>query len=156
MRAESVHLTPEGRQALEAELGDLRLVRRPALIERIHDGQANAGADDAGAHEEAKDELAQIDNRVREIENILRHAQVIRSNGHAAGVVGLGSQVTVRDEGGDTLEWRIVSSAEANMRAGKISSDSLVGAAMMGRKAGDTVAVRVPAGEMTYTIVQVQ
>lgn len=155
MSSETVYLTTEGRQALEAELHDLRGVRRPAIIERIQDGQAEGDADDAGSQEEAKDELAQIDNRMREIENILRHAQTISRNGHAAGVVHLGSHLVVRDEAGDTLEWRIVSSAEANTRAGKISSDSLVGAAMLGHKQGDTVSVQVPAGEMIYTIVQV-
>ncbi len=155
MNRETVYLTADGKQALETELRDLLGVRRPSVIERIQDAQADGDADDSGSHEEAKDELAQIDNRVREIENILRHASIIAANGAREGVVQLGSHVVVQDEAGDTLEWVIVSSAEANTRTGKISSESLVGAAMLGHRQGDTVAVRVPAGEMSYTITQV-
>lgn len=155
MSSETVYLTVEGKQALEAELRDLLGTRRPSIITRIQDAQADGDADDSGSHEEAKDELALIDNRVREIENILRHAAIIAAGNAGKDVVQLGSHIVVQDEAGDTLNWVIVSSVEANTRTGKISSESLVGAAMMGHRQGDIVAVQVPAGDMSYTIMQV-
>lgn len=156
MSSETVYLTADGKQSLEAELHELLTVRRPGVIERVHDAQADGDVDDSGSLEEAKDELAQIDGRVREIENMLRHAAVIDRNAmNGDGSVHLGSQIIVRDQSGEELTWTIVGSAEANSRSGKISSESLVGGALLGRRTGDTVAVQAPAGEMTYTIVQV-
>jgi transcription elongation factor GreA len=157
MSSETIYLTAEGKRALQAELNELLTVRRPGVIDRIHDAQADHDADDSGSLEEAKDELAQIDGRAREIENMLRHAQLLpdSSNGNGDGTVHLGSHIVVRDQFGDELNWLIVGSAEANSRSGKISSESLVGAALMGKKQGDTVSVQAPAGEVVYTIVQV-
>jgi transcription elongation factor GreA len=153
MSSETVFLTAEGKCALEAELHELLSVRRPAVIERVHDAQADGDIDDSGSLEEAKDELAQIDGRVREIENMIRHASIIAD--HVDGTIHLGSHIVVREDAGDELNWLIVGSAEANSRSGKISSESLVGAALLGRKQGDIVVVRAPDGETTYTIVQV-
>jgi transcription elongation factor GreA len=157
MSSETVYLTAEGKRALEAELSELLTVRRPGVIDRIHDAQADHDADDSGSLEEAKDELAQIDGRARAIENMLRHAALLpdSSNGNGDGTIHLGSHIVVRDQSGDELNWLIVGSAEANSRSGKISSESLVGAALMGKKQGDTVSVQAPAGEVAYTIVQV-
>lgn len=157
MTSDTVYLTAEGKQALETELQELLSVRRPGVIERVHDAQADGDVDDSGSLEEAKDELAQIDARTREIENMLRHAEIIpeQANGSGDGTVHLGSRIIVRDQSGDEQTWMIVGSAEANSRSGKISSESLVGAALMGKRRGESVAVQAPAGEMTYTIVQV-
>ncbi len=157
MSSETVLLTADGKRALETELHELLPVRRPGVIDRIHDAQADGDVDDSGSLEEAKDELAQIDARAREIENMLRHAQIIpeSTNGNGDGTIHLGSRIVVRDGFGDELNWTIVGSAEANSRSGKISSESPVGAALLGKKKGDSIAVQAPAGEMTYTIVQV-
>lgn len=157
MSSETVYLTADGKQALETELHELLTVRRPGVIDRVHDAQADGDVDDSGSLEEAKDELAQIDGRAREIENMLRHAAIIpeHTNGSGDGTIHLGSHIVVRDDSGDELTWVIVGSAEANSRSGKISSESLVGAALLGKRSGDTIAVKAPAGEMTYTIVQV-
>ncbi len=157
MSSETVLLTADGKRALETELHELLSVRRPGVIDRIHDAQADGDVDDSGSLEEAKDELAQIDARAREIENMLRHAQIIpeSTNGNGDGTIHLGSRIVVRDGFGDELNWTIVGSAEANSRSGKISSESPVGAALLGKKQGDSIAVQAPAGEMTYTIVQV-
>lgn len=156
MSSETVYLTADGKHALEMELHELLSVRRAGVIDRIHDTQADHDADDSGSLEEAKDELAQIDARAREIEHMLRHAAIIpETGGNGDGTIHLGSHIVVRDAAGDELTWVIVGSAEANSRTGKISSESLVGAALLGKRSGDTVAVQAPAGEMTYTIVRV-
>jgi transcription elongation factor GreA len=155
MSSETVYLTADGMHALEAEMHELLSVRRPSVIDRVHDAQADGDVDDSGSLEEAKDELAQIDARVREIENMLRHAEILAQTNGSDGTVHLGSQIVVRDEDGEEQTWTIVGSAEANSRTGKISSESLVGSALLGKRTGDSVAVQAPAGEMTYTIMQV-
>ncbi|MHB8647658.1 MAG: transcription elongation factor GreA [Thermomicrobiales bacterium] len=157
MASDIVYLTADGKQALEAEMRELLTVRRPSVIQRVHDAQADGDVDDSGSLEEAKDELAQIDARTREIENMLRHAEIIpeHTSGNGDGTVHLGSHIIVRDQSGDELSWVIVGSAEANSRSGKISNESLVGSALLGKRSGESVAVQAPAGEMTYTIVQV-
>ncbi len=155
MASDTVYLTADGKRALETEMQELLTVRRPSVIERVHDAQTDGDVDDSGSLEEAKDELAQIDARTREIENMLRHAEIIPDRTNGDGTIDLGSRIVVRDQFGDELAWMIVGSAEANSRTGKISSESLVGAALMGKRSGDSVAVQAPAGEMTYTIVQV-
>lgn len=157
MTSDTIYLTADGKQALETELQELLSVRRPGVIERVHDAQADGDMDDSASVEEAKDELAQIDARTREIENMLRHAAIIpeQAGGNGDGTIQLGSHIVVRDQFGDELTWIIVGSAEANSRSGKISSESLVGAALLGKRSGESVAVQAPAGEMTYTIVQV-
>jgi transcription elongation factor GreA len=157
MTSDTIYLTADGKQALETELQELLSVRRPGVIERVHDAQADGDMDDSASVEEAKDELAQIDARTREIENMLRHAAIIPEHvgGNGDGTIHLGSHIVVRDQFGDELTWMIVGSAEANSRSGKISSESLVGAALLGKRSGESVAVQAPAGEMTYTIVQV-
>ncbi len=155
MASDTVYLTADGKRALETEMQELLTVRRPSVIERVHDAQTDGDVDDSGSLEEAKDELAQIDARTREIENMLRHAEIIPDHTNGDGTIDLGSRIVVRDQFGDELAWMIVGSAEANSRTGKISSESLVGAALMGKRSGDSVAVQAPAGEMTYTIVQV-
>lgn len=156
MASDTVYLTADGKQALEAELHELLSVRRPGVIDRVHDAQLDGDVDDSGSLEEAKDELAQIDARAREIENMLRHAAILpETHGNGDGTVHLGSHIVVRDQFGDELTWMIVGSAEANSRSGKISSESLVGSALMGKRSGESVVVHAPAGEMIYTIVQV-
>ncbi len=155
MTSDTVYLTADGKRALETEMQELLTVRRPGVIERVHDAQADGDVDDSGSLEEAKDELAQIDARTREIENMLRHAEIIPEHANGDGTIHLGSRIVVRDQFGDEQTWMIVGSAEANSRSGKISSESLVGAAMMGKRSGESVVVQAPAGDMTYTIVQV-
>ena len=99
MSSETVYLTADGKRALETEMHELLSVRRPGVIDRIHDAQADGDVDDSGSLEEAKDELAQIDARAREIENMLRHAEIIpeHANGNGDGTIHLGSHIVVRD-----------------------------------------------------------
>jgi len=118
MSSETVYLTADGKRALETELHDLLLVRRVGVIDRIHDTQADHDADDSGSLEEAKDELAQIDARAREIEHMLRHAAIIPENGNGDGdgTINLGSHIVIRDASGDEVAWVIVGSAQDQQR----------------------------------------
>jgi len=158
MHKETVQLTFEGKLALEAELHELQAVRRPAAMQWVVETQADNNADDGGTSADCTGELAYIDHRIHEIGAVLRHAVIISAQraGARRGTVSLGSHVLVRDAAGDEQTWCIVDSAEANARAGKISNASPVGAALLGKRQGETVVVHVPGGDADYIIVQVR
>jgi len=150
-----VRLTPEGRERLQKELDQLRNERLPELSRLIQESTGDGDISDNSEYEEMKDEYMYLENRGYELENILENAEIIVSGG-GDGTVQLGSTVTVRDEDGIEERWIIVDSAEASLSENRVSSDSPVGKALLGSRAGDTPAVETPGGSYTYTIVNVE
>jgi transcription elongation factor GreA len=150
-----VRLTPEGKARLQKELDQLRKERLPELSRLIQESTGDGDISDNSEYEEMKDEYMYLENRVYELENILDNAEVIEA-GAGDGSVQLGSSVTVRDEDGIEERWLIVDSAEASSSESRVSSDSPVGKALMGCRAGDTATVETPGGPYTYTIVAVE
>ncbi len=150
-----VFLTAEGIENLRRELEYLVNVRRPELARilrrAIQQGDLSENAD----YIAAKEEQAFLEGRIQQIETMLRNAVLIESNG-PAGVVDLGSQVTVLEEGRETPEvFRIVGPAEADPLNGKVSHESPLGQALLGRRAGDVVTVDAPAGPITFRVLEV-
>lgn len=151
----SVILTAEGKLDLEQELKMLRTVKLPAVAQRIQELTMDGDVSDNSEYEDTKEELVIIEARVREIENLLRHARVATKSA-AMDVVQFGSQVTLVDENGERETWTLVSPEEANTLHGKISTQSPVGAAVLGKRVGDNVIVRAPGGETTFTVERVE
>lgn len=149
-----VHLTAEGKAKLEEELHNLIEVRRPEVAYRIQQAKLDGDVSESGEYEDAKNEQAFVEGRIRQLEHMLQHAQIIASG--PTDVVGLGSRVTVQDSEGDTIEWMIVGSAEANPRQSRISNESPVGQSLLGRKAGDTVRVNTPGGMEEFKVLKVE
>lgn len=149
-----VHLTPEGKARLEEELHNMLQVRRPEVANRIQEAKLDGDVSESGEYEDAKNEQAFVEGRIRQLEHMLQHAQIIVEA--PKDVVGLGSRVTVKDADGDTYEWMIVGSAEANPRNARISNESPVGQALMGRKAGDKARANTPGGVEEFTILKVE
>ena len=150
-----VFLTAEGIENLRRELEYLVNVRRPELARilrrAIQQGDLSENAD----YIAAKEEQAFLEGRIQQIEAMLRNAVLIESNG-PAGVVDRGSQVTVLEEGRETPEvFRIVGPAEADPLNGKVSHQSPLGQALLGRRAGDVVTVDAPAGPITFRVLEV-
>jgi len=150
-----VFLTAEGIEELRRELEYLVNVRRPELARilrrAIQQGDLSENAD----YIAAKEEQAFLEGRIQQIETMLRNAVLIESNG-PAGVVDLGSQVTVLEEGREAPEvFRIVGPAEADPLNGKVSHQSPLGQALLGRRAGDVVTVDAPAGPITFRVLEV-
>ena len=110
---------------------------------------------DNSEYEDTKEQLVFFEVRVREIENLLRHAQVA-SKTREKDVVQFGSHVTLVDDNGERESWTLVSPEEANTLHGKISTQSPVGAAVLGKRVGDNVIVRAPGGETTFTVERVE
>lgn len=146
-----VYMTAAGKAQLEKELLELVTVRRPEITERIHEAKEAADAGDSSEFEDAKNEQAFLEGQIRTLELKLQNAVIIEHEVDHE-VVRLGSHVTVADDAGEVEEFVIVGSAEANPRAGRISNESPVGRALLGRRPGERVQVTVPAGLLSFTI----
>lgn len=151
----AVNLTVEGKAELERELNLLRTVKLPSVTQRIQELTLDGDVSDNSEYEDTKEELVHVEARIREVENLLRRAKLIARD-TSTDVVQLGSTVTLGDETGATETWTLVSPEEANTMHGKISTESPVGAALIGKRVGATVVVRAPGGETTFTIQRVQ
>jgi transcription elongation factor GreA len=149
----TVQLTAAGKARLEEELAMLRNQRRPELAARIQEATEHGDVSDNSEYEEMKDEWAMIEGRIRDLEQTLEHAELVQPA--AAGVIGLGSRVTLRSDDGEET-WILVSPEEANTLDGTISTDSPVGRALLGRRAGESTQVATPSGPITFVIVGIQ
>ncbi|HAX25027.1 MAG TPA: transcription elongation factor GreA [Thermomicrobiales bacterium] len=152
---ERAKLTPAGKVDLEGERDLLRSVKRPQLLARIQELSADGDVSDNSEYEDVKEELVQLDSRIREIDQFLATAEIVERAG-APGAVGFGSIVTLVDDEGVEETWTIVGPQETNPRQGRISDVSPVGAALLGKHAGDSVIVSAPGGQTVYLIKSVQ
>lgn len=153
---EPMYLTAEGHAELQQELDNLINVRRPDLAIKLKEAVAEGDLKENANYHDAKEQQAFIEGRIQYLENILRSAQIITNDG-SSDEVRLGSQVTIREEDGDEDEtYTIVGAAEANPREGKISHESPIGAALLGRKKSESVKVQTPAGEITFKIKKIK
>ncbi len=149
-------LTPEGRAKLEAELDNLRTVRRAEVAERIHSAKEEGDIMENSAYDEAKNEQAFVEGRIMTLEQMLKNAVMIDST-RASEMVGLGSYVTVAERGRREDEmFQIVGSAEADPLKGRISNESPVGRALLGKRVGDEIQVRIPDGVRYLKITDIK
>ena len=149
MVAKTVYLTPEGKAALEQELDQL-LTRRQELLKRIQEERDFGAFAEGGEPDADKTDLAFVEGKILTIENQLRHPVIVTS--HAADEVSLSSTVTVVDSDGAEETYTIVGAPEARPTEGRISNESPVGKALMGKKVGDKISVKVPSGALEYTV----
>jgi transcription elongation factor GreA len=153
MVAKTVYLTPEGKAALEQELEQL-LTRRQALLQRIQEERDFGAFAEGGEPDADKTDLAFVEGKILTIENQLRQAVLVTS--HAADQVSMGSTVTVVDVDGVEETYTILGAPEARPTEGRISNESPVGKALMGKRVGDQIAVKVPSGSLEYTIKSIK
>jgi transcription elongation factor GreA len=147
------YLSPEGEKALRAELEDLVNNRRAEIAARIHDAKEHGDLSENAEYEEAKNEQAFVEGRIQTLEGMLKTAVIIENGGTEH--VALGSTVVVESPDGPET-FRIVGSAEARPAEGRISNESPVGRALLGRKPGDSVTVKLPNGsDVTYTVTSI-
>ena len=155
MPEKPVFLTPEGRDKLQQELNHLVDVRRPEVAAEIHAAKEEGDISENSAYDAAKESQAFVEGRIMAVEAMLKNAVIIdpaQSNGE----VGMGCYVKVVERGTkDDEVYQIVGSAEADPSKGRISNESPVGRALMGKRKGDEIAVKTPAGERHLTLVEV-
>lgn len=157
MSEKEVFLTPEGLKNLEEELEHLKSVKRREVAERIKEAIGYGDLSENSEYEEAKNEQAFIEGRIITLEKMLRNARVISQEDISQGVVGVGTTVKLKDlEFGDIVDYTIVGSAESDPANNKISNESPVGQALLGKTKGAVVEVNVPAGMIQYEILDVK
>lgn len=149
----TVLLTQDGLNKLNEELKTLKEERRKEVIERIQEAISHGDLSENADYAQAKEEQAFIEGRIQEIEDMIKHAEIISSNGNKNSV-SVGSTVTLKVNGKEVV-YTIVGSNEANPAAGKISNESLVGHALLGSKVGQVVNVQTAAGATDYEVVAI-
>jgi transcription elongation factor GreA len=156
-RGDPTYLSAEGIERLEVEHKELTGTRRPEVIARIKSAKELGDLKENADYSSAREEQSFLEGRIATIEALLRDATVIEAPG-ANGRVDLGSKVSVEEAGfpGEVMIYELVGTAEADPAAGRISNASPVGRALIGRRVGDTVAVRTPRGDVEYRIIEVR
>lgn len=147
-------LTTEGIQTLQEELRQLTTEKRAELAERLKEAKAEGDLSENARYDAARDEQGFVEGRISEIEHILKHVSLIEKP-KSSSTVGIGSMVHVEVENGKA-KYHIVGSTEANPDEGKISNESPIGQALLGKKSGDEVEVNVPSGVIAYKILKVE
>jgi transcription elongation factor GreA len=148
------YLTADGIAKLKEELDDLCNVQRPKIAARLKEAKEYGDLSENIQWDDAKDQQAFIEGRISELEHILKHASVIESP-KKHDEVRLGSTVHVEVEEG-VQKYTIVGTTEANPEEGKISDESPIGRALLGKKPGEEVEISVPSGTITYKITKIE
>ncbi|MBQ4313333.1 MAG: transcription elongation factor GreA [Clostridia bacterium] len=156
MANKQVFLTADGLAALENELDHLKTVVRKEVSEKIKVARGFGDLSENSEYDEAKNEQAQVESRIAELEATLKLAVVIDEDSITTDVVKIGTRVKMRDtELGEIDEYQIVGSTEANPKLGCISDESPVGRALLGHKIGDIVAVETPGGIIHFEVLDI-
>ena len=145
--AEEVLLTKEGKKELEERLKYLKVTKRAEITERIKTAREFGDLSENAEYDAAKNEQAMIEGEIVEIENKLKYAVIIKESATKKGIVSLGSKVDfVEDDSDEIVTYEIVGTTEADVEQGRISNESPIGNALLGRKVDDQIRVVVPAG----------
>lgn len=156
MTEKEVILTQDGLKKLEEELEHLKSVKRREVAERIKIAIGYGDISENSEYEDAKNEQAFIEGRIITLEKMLRNARIINNDDVDTDTVSIGSKVILKDiEFGDEVEYTIVGTAESDPSQNKISNESPVGKAILGKAKGSIVDVNVPAGIIQYKIMDI-
>ena len=156
MAEKTFPMTLEGKEKLEQELEDLRTTKRAEIIERIKIARSFGDLSENSEYESAKDEQAFMEARIKEIQNMLNHAEIIDNKSIDENEVAVGKTVTFQEDDDEPETYQIVGAAEADPFEGKISNESPIAQALMGKRQGETAMVSTPKGVVTVAIVNVQ
>lgn len=157
MEEKKTILTYAGLKALEDELENLRVVKRKEVAGKIKEAREQGDLSENAEYDAAKDEQRDIEARIDELEKILKNVEVVVEEEVDLEKINVGCTVIVHDDEFDEeIEFKIVGSTEANSLQGKISNESPVGQALMGKKVGDVVDVETPAGNIRYTVLKIE
>jgi transcription elongation factor GreA len=154
VNTKTTYISKDGLDKLRAELTEMTNVRRPEIAQRIHDAKEHGDLSENAEYEDAKNEQAFVEGRIQTLETMIKNASLIDEH-TSTDHVQIGSTVKVKGDDG-TETFSIVGSAEAKPADGRISNESPVGRALLGRKKGDKVVVKVPAGDFAYTILEIK
>ena len=150
-------VTYSGLKKIEEELQDLKVNKRREIAAKIKEAREQGDLSENAEYDAAKDEQRDIEARIDELEQILKNAEVVVEDEVDSDKINIGCTVAVYDEEFDEeIEFKIVGSTEANSLQGKISNESPVGKALLGREVGDEVVVETQAGDITYKVLKIE
>ena len=150
-------LTYTGLKALENELEDLKVVRRKEVAVKIREAREQGDLSENAEYDAAKDEQRDIETRIEEIEKLLKNVEVVDEDEVDLDKISVGCAVTLYDnEFEEEVEYKIVGSTEANSLAGKISNESPLGMALLGKAVGEDVVVETQFGEVEYKVLKIE
>lgn len=152
--SDKYYLTKERLEELKKELEFLKVQKRLEVSERLKRAKEFGDLSENSEYTEAREEQSLVEGRIFELEEVLKKAVIIGKN-EGGGEIGIGSTVTVKKDGAN-LTYTIVGSDEAKPEEGKISNESPLGRAFLGRKVGDSVTAKTPSGEVNYKIVKIE
>ena len=157
MAEKTYPMTLAEKEKLEKELEELKLVRRPEVVERIKIAGSYGDLSENSEYEAAKDEQAFVEGQISSLETKIRYAEIVNSDSVAQDEVAIGKTVTIQEIGEDEEEvYIIVGSAGADAFAGKVSNESPIGQALIGKKTGDTATIETPVGSYDVKILKVE
>jgi transcription elongation factor GreA len=152
-----VILTPEGYGKLKEEIERLSTVKRREVAERIKHAREFGDITENSEYDDAKNEQAMLEHRIATLEERLANARVIEAADVPSDVVGIGTRVRLKDlDANETIEYTIVGSAEADPAEQRLSNESPVGKAILGKKKGEVVEVAAPRGSLKYKIMEIK
>jgi transcription elongation factor GreA len=154
MGQKDIRITKEGLANLEQELQHLTMVRRPEVAEKIKRAREVGGTENNAEYDDAKNEQAFVEGRILMLDNIMKNAIIIESP-VLPDTVELGNKVLIQNQDGKIEQYTIVGSTESNPIEGKISNESPVGRALLGKKIGNEVDVNTPAGIFILKIMEI-
>lgn len=149
------YLTPEGKEKLEKELDDLKTNGRKELAQRLQHAISMGDLSENADYHKAKEDQGFLEGRIQEIERILHNAEVIESQ-DSYNEVALGATVTIQEKGEEPETYKLVGRKEADPRQGKISHESPIGKALLGRRPGDVIDVNLGENTIQFTILDIK
>ena len=156
MPQKEVFLTAEGLEKLKAELEHLRSVRRQQVADQIHRAKELGGTVDNAEYDDAKNEQAFVEGRILTLEKMIKNATLIEEGKAPSKFVKIGSKVKVLNQDGEEEHYTIVGSAEASPGDGKISNESPVGSALLGKRVGNQVEAQAPSGTLKLKVIAIE
>ncbi|MBI2446501.1 MAG: transcription elongation factor GreA [Parcubacteria group bacterium] len=152
--ANQTYLSPEGMETLKKELQELKIKKRQEIAKRLQEAKDLGDLSENAEYFEAKEAQSLNENRIAELEDLLKNAVVIKTSSDE-NIVMIGSTIETKSEGNIDV-FNIVGSAEAKPQEGKISNESPLGRAFLGKRAGDEVEIKTPGGTVKYKIIKIE
>jgi len=150
------YLTTEGAAKLKAELQELIELKRPEIARRLREAIQMGDLSENADYIMAKEDQAFLEGRIQELTQLLGNATLIKDGVPGSGAVSMGSRVTVQESGEDPETFVLVGAKEADPRAGRISNDSPIGRALLGKSVGETVKIETPSGVTRLKILKIE
>ena len=151
-----VYLTKEKLEKIKAELEEFKKIKRPNIIAKIKEARALGDLSENAEYHSAREEQGFIEGKIEELEYIVKNARIVEEGRGSKGKVDIGCKVVCSIEKDGKAEFTIVGSVEADPASGKISNESPIGKALMGKKVGDIIEAAVPAGKVNYKILSIK